>query len=97
MKIKIIKQIEYNFDYDAEVKSIKRIFSSEDEQKFIAPLLAVLDAFWIENNLEKTMDLYDNLPYNDVREYPLQESVNWMYKMERAFEVESRKEYHFLD
>ncbi len=97
INIKIVQEVEYEFDYDAEVKMINKIFGTKPREKYIPYLIAVLDAFWIDRDIEKMRQLYHDLPYNEEDEYPLQESVGWMYRLQRHFEENSDIQYIFPD
>ena len=81
MKAIITKITTVEFDLDVERNHIKKCFKKKKEKRYRDALLHVIDVFE-ENGLYAAYDVYDELPYNEIDEYPLQESMGkWWWQI----------------
>lgn len=90
MKAIITKTTVVEFDLDKERNRIKTIFDKESEKVYRDALLNVIDIF-DKNGYYDAYDAYDALPYNEIDEYPLQESMGkwwWQINGDRKFAYE---------
>ena len=78
MKVILTKITTVEVDLDKERERITKIFK---KKKYRDPLLKVIDIFEKEG-YHKAYDAYNELPYNEEDEYPLQESMGkWWYQI----------------
>jgi len=81
MKAIITKITTVEFDLDVERKLVKECFKKKKEKLYRDALLNVIDVFE-KDGYSKAYDAYDDLPYNEIDEYPLQESMGfWWYQI----------------
>lgn len=97
MRVIVTKRRIVTFDLNEERERIKRAFSKKKERLYRDKLLEVIDVFE-EHGYDKAVDVYDDLPYNDVDEYPLQESMGeWWWQINGhsmfAYEDNVKHEY----
>lgn len=85
MKAIITKITTVEFDLDEERNRIKKCFNKKKEVVYKNALLEVIDVFE-KDGFNKAYDVYDALPYNEIDEYPLQESMGkWWYQINSDF------------
>jgi hypothetical protein len=63
----------FKFDFNKEINRINRTFN-EDDLELKTQLIAMIDAF-IDGDLDKTFDIYNDLPRCESSECPGQECV----------------------
>lgn len=81
MKAIITKVTTVEFNLDEERKRVKKCFNKKRERVYRDALLNVIDVFE-KDGYAAACDVYDNLPYNEDGEYPLQESMGkWWYQI----------------
>jgi hypothetical protein len=81
MKAIITKTITVEFDLNKERKHIKECFKKKKEKPYRDALINVIDTFE-KDGLNAAYDEYDKLPYNELDEYPLQESMGrWWWQI----------------
>jgi hypothetical protein len=93
MKAIITKISTIEFDLDNERDRIKRIFKRKNEEPYRDALLNVIDIFE-KDGIAAADNAYDALPYNEIDEYPLQESMGkwWWQINDNDFMYESNVE-----
>lgn len=99
MKAIITKITTVEFDLDEERKRIKKCFNKKKEKQYRDALLNVIDVFE-KNGYYAAYDVYDDLPYNEIDEYPLQESMGiwWSQIHGQHFQYENNvKHEHKLE
>jgi hypothetical protein len=78
MKIIKTKTTVIEFDPEEERQRIRRLFGNPTYQE---ALIKVIDVFE-KDGLDAAYDVYDQLPYNEEDEYPLQESMGtWWHNL----------------
>jgi hypothetical protein len=78
--MKIIKTKTTIIDFDPEHER-QRIMDLFDNPIYIDSLIRVIDVFE-KDGLDSAYEVYDNLPYNEEDEYPLQESMGiWWHNI----------------
>lgn len=76
MKIIRRKTETFEFDYNKEIKRLKKCFKGEQLRR----QLDIIEAMFKEKNLNKVEELYFSLPYCEKEECPEQEFVGlWIY------------------
>jgi hypothetical protein len=81
MQVIITKVKTVDIDLDAERKKIKKGFNKKSERVYRDKLIEVIDIFE-RDGFNMACDAYDELPYNEVDEYPLQESMGiWWWQI----------------
>lgn len=82
MQVVITKVKTVEFDLNEERKKIKKSFNKKSERLYRDKLIEVIDIFEEEGLSENLYNHYDTLPYNEIDEYPLQESMGiWWWQI----------------
>jgi hypothetical protein len=82
MKVICTKTTTIEFDLNKERVRINQIFNKKkNDKKYRESLLNVIDVFE-RDGLHKAIEAYDDLPYHEEDEYPLQESMGiWWWQI----------------
>ena len=81
MKVILTHTTTIEFDLEDERNRVRRCFDKKKERMYRDKLIEVIDIFE-KDGYDKAYEAYENLPYNEIDEYPLQESMGeWWYQI----------------